>query len=383
VLGAAVLVMSGYADRSPEAVRMSDFAAFWAAARSAILAIDPYGPGWRDNTAAALGALRADPSPVYPYFGWTLVFLYPFGLIDLDLASSLWLFGGLAAAAVALWALLRSYLPGLPVAHTIVGLALLASHPSRLNVLLGQWGFVLLAALAATVVWLRAGQPERAAIPAVLLLMKPQLFVLTAPALGVWSWLGGRRRFVADAVALSVVLVVVSIVLLPHWPSAWLGSIPSVLLFGQPRTTTLTTVFYGVIGPAGTWLALAVMAVGAVIALQFNPRTDASLAMWLALSAIVAPYTWSYDHILLLVPLVIAAGAALGFSRRAATLLIMAGTLTLLVVTTLLAVIAAARNLESFSAVVPVLVYALIVWALWPLNRIRTSLWRRTLAPPG
>jgi hypothetical protein len=124
-----------------------------------------------------------------------------------------------------------------------------------------------------------------------------------------------------------------------------------------------------VLGPVGTWIAVGTIVAGALVALRFDLHSDASLAAWLALSSVAAPYTWSYDHILLLVPLVVGAGVVARRSRRAAVLLVVAGTLTLLVVATLLAVVAAARNLESFSAVVPLTIYGMIVWSLWPQRR--------------
>lgn len=365
VLGAAILIASGYADRSPAAIRQGDFAQFWVGPRAFILGMDPYARATWHTTAVSLGGLSTDTN-VFGYFGWSLVLLYPLALLDLDTASAVWLFVGLAAAAIAMWALLRSYLPGIPIAHTLVGLALLGSHPARLNVLLGQWGFFLLAAVAGTIVLLRAGRPVSAAASAVLLLVKPQLFLLSAPALGAWAWLTGRRRFVPAVVVLAGALALVSIVLLPQWPAAWLREMPAQRLFDPPKTTTLATVLYGVLGSLGTWVAAGAIVAGALVALRFDIRSDAALAAWLALSAVAAPYTWSYDHILLLVPLVVGAGVVAQRSPRAAVLLVVAGTMTLLVVATLLAVVAAARNLESFSAVVPLGFYVMIVSALWP-----------------
>ena len=372
-LGAAILIASGYADRSPDAVRQGDFAQFWVGPRAFILGMDPYAPATWRTTAVALGALTTDTS-VFGYFGWSLVLLYPFALLDLDAAAAVWLFVGLAAAAIAMWTLLRAYLPGIPVAHTLIGLALLGSNPARLNVLLGQWGFVLLAALAGVIVLLRAGRPVSAGAGAVLFMVKPQLFLLSAPALAAWAALNGRRRFVVAAIVFAAALALVSIVLLPQWPGAWLREMPSQRLFDPPQTTTIATVLHGVLGPAGTWLALGTIVAGALVAFRFDLRGDAALAVWLALSSVAAPYTWSYDHILLLVPLVVASGVVAHRSRRAAVLLVVAGALTFLIVTTLLAVVAAARNLESYSAVVPVLMYVMIVWSLWPQrSQVRES----------
>jgi len=56
-------------------------------------------------------------------------------------------------------------------------------------------------------------------------------------------------------------------------------------------------------------------------------------------------------------------------SRPLATGVIVTGTVTLVVLATVLAVVAARRNLESYSAVVPLLVFGLLVVTIWPSRR--------------
>ena len=367
VLGAALLLASGYADRSPDAIRGGDFAQFWVGPRALMNGFDPYSAAsWRD-TAARLGSTRTD-TPVFGYFGWSLLLLSPFALLDLETASAVWLFAGLISAAIATWALLRSSVTRMPIAYTLVGTALLGSQPARLTVLLGQWGFVLLAALAGTVVLLRQRRELPAALAAVPLIVKPHLFLLSGPAIAAWAWQNGARRFVPAAIVIAGALVALSVIVMPGWPGAWLHDMPARRLFDPPQTTTIAAVFYGLLGNAGTWLALGAIAAGALVASRFDVRTDAGLAVWLALSAVAAPYTWSYDHLLLLVPLVIATGAVARRSARAAIALVAAGTITLLVVSTLLAVVAAARNLETYTAVVPAAIVVMIVVAAWQLR---------------
>jgi Glycosyltransferase family 87 len=367
-LGLILLIMSGYADWSADAIGRSDFAKFWAGPRALLIHLDPYDARTWHDTAAELGATAVN-WPDYGYFGWTIVLLLPFALLPLAVAFGVWTIGGLAVAALGIHALVHRSLPGNPIAQTLVGMTLVASQPARLTVLLGQWGFVLCAALAATVVWTRAGRSRRAGIASLALLAKPQLFVLAAPALALWAWQTGRRRTVAVALAGGGVLIGLSIVLMPRWPAAWLRDIPSRALSIEPQTTTLTSVLYGLVGQPGTWLALAIIAGCALVALAFDPRGDAWLAAWLPLSLVAAPYVWSYDQTLLVVPLVLGAGVVARRSRRGATGVTASGAFILLVLSTALAVVAARRNLESYSAIIPVLVFALLVIAMWPSRR--------------
>ncbi len=366
--GLSILVASGYADWSAEAIGRSDFAKFWAGPRAVLLGLDPFDARTWQATAVQLGATAVN-WPNYGYFGWTIILLFPFALVPLEVAFPLWTIGGLAAAAFAIGTLLRRSLPGHPVAHTLIGMTLFASQPARLTVLLGQWGFVLCAALAAIIVWTRGDRPARAGIAAIALLAKPQLFLLAAPALALWAWRSGQRRAIAVALTAGGTLAALSVALLPQWPAAWLRDIPSRALSAEPQTTTLASALYGIVGQPGTWLALAVIGGCAVAALRFDPRGDAWLAAWLPLSLIAAPYVWSYDQTVLVIPLVLGGGVVAHRSRRLATGVIVTGTVTLLVVSTALAVVAARRNLESYSAFIPLLVFAVLVAALWPVRR--------------
>ena len=370
--GLGVVVASGYADWPGDALGRSDFAKFWAGPRALLLGRDPYDARtWVDPTLQ-LGATLInwpDHGSTPRYFGWAVLLMFPFGLLPLATAFAVWTVGGIAAAAAAIYALLRRTLKGHPIAYTLVGMTLLASQPARLTVLLGQWGFVLTAALVAAVVWTRGGGSTRAGLSSVAFLAKPQLFVLTAPALAIWAWRRGQRRVIAVAAAAGAAIVGLSLVLLPLWPTAWIRDIASPGVSAEPQTTTLASVLYGFFGQPGIWVAFAVIVGCAATAFAFDPRGDAWLAAWLSLSLVAAPYVWSYDQTLLVVPLVLGGGVVARRSRRLATGVIITGTFILVVLTTVLAVVAARRNLESYSAVIPLLVFALLVAAMWPSRR--------------
>jgi len=92
--------------------------------------------------------------------------------------------------------------------------------------------------------------------------------------------------------------------------------------------------------------------------------------MWLALSGAGAIYSWSYDHVLLFVPLVIASGVLAAAAReRAARRLAIGGALTFLLVSPIFYGIGVARHDETFSIAVPVALFVAIAWSLWPYRR--------------
>jgi hypothetical protein len=370
--GLGILVASGYADWPGDALGRTDFAKFWAGPRALLLGRDPYDARtWLDPTLQ-LGATLVnwpDHGSTPRYFGWAVLLMFPFALLPLATAFAVWTVGGITAAAAAVYVLLLRTLSGHPIAHTLVAMTLIASQPARLTVLLGQWGFVLTAALVAAVVWTRDSRSTRAGLSSIAFLAKPQVFVLTAPALAMWAWRRGQRRTILVASAAGAAIVGLSLVLLPNWPTAWIRDIASPEVSAEPQTTTLASVLYGFFGQPGTWLAVAVIVGCAAIAFTFDPRGDAWLAAWLSLSLVAAPYVWSYDQTLLVVPLVLGGGVVARRSRPLATGVIITGTFILVVLTTVLAVVAARRNLESYSAVVPLLVFALLVAAMWPSRR--------------
>ena len=363
--GVVLLLAFGYFDLlSLSAIQQGDFVKFWAGPRALLMGADPYDQStWRD-TAISLGALRVDWS-VYGYFGWAIILMLPFALLPLEAAAAVWTIGGVALAVLAMRALLRTYLPGVPLAHTLIAMTLLVSEPARLCLVFGQWSFLLIASLAAMILWARSGREVPAALASVVLLAKPQLFLLTGFAVAAWARRSGHRIFIAGAVIASSLLVLASVVVLPSWPYVWIHVMPLQSMYDPPRTTTPAALLAEIFGPLGTWVALAAIVIGAVIAFRFDPRSDQWLALWSCLSLAAAPYMWSYDQLLLLVPTVIGAGVIAQRSRRVAILLVVGVSLILLLVATVLGVAAALRSRETYSAVIPMIVFALLAVALW------------------
>ena len=175
LLGAGVLAVAGVAPVRADAVARGDFAVIWTGSRVILEGGDPYLAATFGDASARAGTTRAS-IPIDTYPPWITVPLAPLGLLDLGTAAALWTYGGLLLAALALYALLRSVLPGLPVLHTLAGLTLIASQPAIATYLVGQWTFLLLAALATAVLLLRERRPLLAALATLPLLAKPQLF---------------------------------------------------------------------------------------------------------------------------------------------------------------------------------------------------------------
>ena len=364
--GLLVVTLLGPLERRLELVNINDFSGVWAGARAVVLGgIDPYSPGWPE-WARRLEA-QVPNTVVYGYMPWVVLALLPFGLLPLGPAAWIWMIAGITAAVLGLRALLRAFLPGRPILHAFAGLALLVSQPAVHSLVLGQWSFLLLGATALGVLGLRAGRPAPGAALAVFL-AKPQLFVLGGLGLLREGLARGRpgRAFVGLATATAAAVVLAGWLAFPQWLAAFLTHVVPVRL---ERSASLSSALGDLLGAAGPAVALAAIGLMTLSALAVRAGTDEALAVWLALSLAAAPYLWSYDHLVLLTPLVIAAGALSRRDPRAGGRLLVAGLAALVLFSPVLYGVAVARGRESFSALVPLLFFVSIAVALWPARR--------------
>ncbi len=104
------------------------------------------------------------------------------------------------------------------------------------------------------------------------------------------------------------------------------------------------------------------------MALCFRPTSGAWLGVWIPLSVALTIYAWSYDHIVLLVPLILAGGAARALPRRAVTIWLL-GFAALLIEPFVLYQFAIERRSQSLNVLVAFTMFAVIAVALWPLRR--------------
>jgi hypothetical protein len=349
--------------RRLELVHENDFSGVWSGARAIVLGVDPWDPNKYWNFAVAVGTKTPD-ALVYDYMPWVAFAVAPLALVTLEVAAWIWMILSMSCAALALRGLLRAFVPGRPLMHGAFGAALFISQPAFHAIVLGQWSLLLMSAVAATVLALRASRPLLAALPSLLFLAKPQLVVFTALGLA-YGALREQvfRRYVIYALLLAGVVVVVSwLAAPPDWFPAWLDDIPARRTI---RSAVLPSVLNQLIGTNGRYVAYALIAVGALLAARFRPGSDASLAAWLSLSNAGAIYSWSYDQVLLFVPAVITAGILIRRSERGGRAFALATCGMLVFVSPVFYVIAVVRHDETFSALVPIGFFIAILLLLW------------------
>lgn len=374
-LSLAAFAVLGPLERRVGMIGEDDLSRIWAGPRALLAGSDPYDAATWYATAVGLGTQPPDTA-VYIYPPWVTLVLLPLAALPLAAASAVWLAAGLAASILMLRRALRALLPGRAVEHAVFPVVLILSWSAVVNLVIGQWGHLLVAALFATVLALRDGRVITAGLTAVAMIIKPQLFLFTAPALAVralWPAAGrgpepGGVRFIGVALALTAVLIAVAWVALPQWWPSWLEGVA-----GRQIQATRNTVsgFLGTVaGPIAASLAPLVILALAAVAARFHPRSPGWLPVWLSLSLVAVPYASSYDHVLLIVPVVLAAGALLPVSAGASRSAMVACAGVMLVGTPVMYGVAVLRHSESLSVVIPLAVFAIVTRALWPLRSV-------------
>ena len=362
-IGVVFIFFGGPLARRLELVHMNDFSGVWSGARAIVLGVNPWDPAVYYGFAVDVGTKTPD-ALVYDYMPWVAYAVAPLAMVTLEVAGWIWMLLSMTCAALALRGILRAFVPARPVTHAAFGAALFLAQPSFHAIVLGQWSLLLMSAVAATVLAIRAARPLLAAVPSLLFLAKPQLVVFTSLGLA-YGALRERifRRYMMFALLLAVAVVAVAWLAAPHdWLSAWLEDIPPRRTI---RSAVLPSVLNQLIGPSGRFIAYALIAVGALLAARFRPGSDSSLAAWITLSNAGAIYSWSYDQVLLFVPAVITAGILARRSEGAGRRFALAAAGTLLFVSPVLYGIAVARHDETFSVLVPIGFFVAIVLLLW------------------
>jgi hypothetical protein len=277
---------------------------YWLGALIVAQGGDPYDAvTWDAAVRASFAEHGAAVTPPWPaefrYPLWTAVAFLPLAALPLRAATALWQVVLIAATVAG--ALLALRAAGAPARTRALFLTLvLASQPFIFTVIVGQFGGVMLLAVAAYAVLVSSARQVASGLALALLALKPHVTVALVPV--VLVDLVARRRWAAIGAAAGAValLVAVSLALRPSWPLAWLSKITAAGA-AQPNGANLTGVFT-TFGLDRIWALAAIPVVLAVAAgvLWLSPRAAIDfVAVGACVSLLVTPYSGSHDHMLL------------------------------------------------------------------------------------
>lgn len=360
LLATVVLALAGW---PASGYRDADFIGFWIGARLMLDGKDPYDFATVANMHAAVSSAGRELVPGLG-FGYplpTALLVAPFALVPVAIAAPLWLVAQGAAAIAGLLALARSlgrenFRRDAPV---VVALAV-ASQPAWVLAASGNVGGFLLGIVATAIALVLRGRPIACGAVLGLLVLKPHPFLLFVPI--VLLVLGRRDalRAAAGGLAVAGAVTLVSLIVRPSWPAEWLAT--SVRL---QETNVSRANAWGLAPADARWLGwIAALAAVLAFAWWWRARRPASVllvAAGLALSLFVAPYVWSYDHLVLAATAAVGVAALARYGGRVRAIGLVALACAVVVLPWILYAAAFARGNEAPSAVVPLVLAALLI----------------------
>jgi hypothetical protein len=302
----------------PTVLGLADYIAYWSAGYVAVhgghaydvdeLARVQYDTGWRrDDTQVTEQGL---PWPNIMYYPpWTLTLVMPFGLVPYGLSRLLWLVFHLLLCVLCADLLWRHY--GGPARYRWVAWVVCFSFLPTLIVLkIGQIAPVILLGAVGFLVCARRRQDWLAGAAATLLVIKPHLTYLFAPALLLWAIERRRWSVLTAAVVTGVVCIAIPLALDPHLFQGYLAT-STQHLPRQNKCPTISTVLRLLVDEKAFWLSFVPTALGLVWFLAYYwPRHRRAwdwgdqLPILLFVSFLTTSYgAWSFDLVVLLVPL--------------------------------------------------------------------------------
>jgi len=257
-------------------------------------ALDPHNPN--------------DPPPDYRAFSYPLyvdLLAAPCALLSFPAVQTVGSFLGplLAVGSIVLW----FYAVGIAARGGLLAIVVvltLISYPVLEALYALQPALAVSFLLAAGMAALRSGKFAFAGVLLALAAIKPQLIVLLALALLLWSlrdW-KSRKGFAAGFAGTLLVLVVSSYAVLPGWPADWWRALVEYRQYTEPPLAQL------VLGKfAGGFAALLLLALAARVCWLARRETAQSSGFWLAVTIVLAvavvlvPTGGAvYDHLVLL-----------------------------------------------------------------------------------
>ncbi len=324
LVGVGVFVLFNWLNVvSSEDYRQRDLAIFWLNGHALLNGQNPYiRPEWFAATKATNVVFH---NPIFLYPPWTAIVLLPLGAMPIGLAALFLLVSSEVCFAGAFWLgrqLLEWQAPALTWLYLLIALAVL-SRPLSVLIHNGQLALWLLFPATLAGWWLvkSNNQDFWAGLLVALLLIKPQLAICPALALGVWVVWERRWRVLVGAVTGACGLVMLSL------PLGW-GSWQGWLEYMGEKTEAVQTcptiwgAFYQIFGASShptVWYAASLVACGLIVAVMaitlwrlhkqgwLNPTLKLLLLLSFGFvgAETIMPYGLVYDQVVLILPFMV------------------------------------------------------------------------------
>ena len=325
-LAAGLFVLSQYADR----LLVNDFVGYWSAAKLFLARQDPF-----DFELLLAVQREGGFQGNYPHFvwnpPWTLPLIAPFGLFTRPVGQMLWLLLNTGAVLISLDKAWQIY-GGAPRQRWVALLIGLAFAPTFVALAwIGQISPLLLPGIVGFLIYYQ--EPKKgwlAGAIAALAAIKPQVPYLFFVALLFWC-LSRRRWDILVSCAVTLLAATgIALAINPPLIQDYIAALQNTPPVGW-ATPTIGTYLRLLLGSTSFWLQFISPLLGAAwLAFYWRGRSKTwnwvnEMPLLLLVSALTSAYTWTYDHlILLLAAIQVFIWAITG--RRRGLLLIVAAT---------------------------------------------------------
>ena len=240
---------------------------------------------------------------------WILVWFLPYALLSFEQAARLWFFTNLVvlqASMIGSWHVVTAVAPSQNKWGWILPLLTAILFPSTLVALLfGQVNIMVLGGIVGFLYFYQRSQDISAGVALALTTLKPHLVYLALPIILLHLFLERRWRVLAAVTITVLGSTAVLFLLRPTFLSEYLSSTSGGDLF-RWETATLTT--YLSLHFNQLWLRLiGIPLVPLALFIWWRKRTQVifhlTVQVAVLISIITTPFGWSYDFVLLLLPL--------------------------------------------------------------------------------
>ena len=315
ILSIYVLIRVAPVFTKPEIIPGDDFVRFWAGGKLNLQGENPYDLQRIAKLQIEAGDLTSgqNANSIMLNPPWAISLIMPFGLFAYPLSRLVWLISSTFLILISSLILLRIYSHN-PKHHGLVLLAVFIFAPtiSMLEkgqitalILLGITGFLYFATIERND-WL-------AGVCLALVSIKPQMIVLFWIVL--LLWIIQQRRWL---IIISTLITVLSLTLLamifnPHVIQQYLGMLQSYKISEWAVPTIGSYLRFFWFGTDRFWLQFLPTVIGIIWLLYYWYRHQGSwswvneLPIILLISMVVSPYSWTYDLVILIPAIILAA----------------------------------------------------------------------------
>jgi hypothetical protein len=248
-----------------------------------------------------------------PFPMWTLLLVMPLSLLPLGWGAAVWLALNQLLLGLTVYFLLIELGGRKPSVFefALIAIGVFAFRGTLVTLLNGQITIVLMLALTLFLVFIKRDKPFWAGVALAFIILKPNPFIIFAPLIALWLILHKKYRIIAGGVTAVLVMLALTLAILPGWLLEWQNVREKT--GSSPRSFIMPTLWGVGTEISVQWAPLIglVLVVGltAVLGWYLYTRKDLTAQEVLSLaivgSLLATPYAWAYEHMLLLIPLIL------------------------------------------------------------------------------